>query len=110
MENFEKLKVQAELLGLEGKDLGQWILQQQQQAMEWEERAFEREERERQAEREERQAVREQELRLAELASGDKKFESLKEFMVLDQFLSTLNPKLHLFIKERHTTSLSEAV
>lgn len=74
MSDFDKLKSQAEALGLQGKEIGQWILQQQ--AYEWGEHQWEREEK--QAEREahkklaeqedqERQAEKEKEIKLAQL-------------------------------------------
>lgn len=59
MSEVEKLRLQGESIGLEGKDLGHWIMQQQ---------VFAREERQR--EREERQAEREKEVKLAELSAA----------------------------------------
>lgn len=70
MSDFALLKSQAEAIGLEGSEVGQWILQQQK--YEREERQREREERQAEREAQERQAEREKEIRLAELQARGK--------------------------------------
>lgn len=37
-------------------------------------------------------------------------FDELKEFMILDQFLSSLHPALRAFVKERRLTALEDAI
>ena len=45
-----------------------------------------------------------------EASKIEEDFNALKEFMVLDQFLASLHPELHTFIKEHRPSSLSSAV
>ena len=81
MSSFQELKEQGETLGLQGKEIGQWILEQQKN--EREERQAEREERQKQAEKErerkERQAERERRKEKKDKLRRKEKKDKLKE-------------------------------